>query len=129
MQRTTGEQVLCSEKFGPFNAFVPYPLPPDPPLELNEKLTDLLERANRALGRLDGVTSLLPDAYLFTYFYVRKEAVLSSQIEGTQSSLQELLLFEIDEAPGAPMDDVQLVSNYARALDYGLLSIKVCLCL
>jgi Fic family protein len=82
---------------------------------MDHELFDLMEKANRALGRLDGVTSLLPDTFLFTYFYVRKEAVLSSQIEGTQSSLQELLLFEIEEAPGVPLDDVLEVSNVKKA--------------
>jgi len=122
--RVTGRYVECSKAFDPFFAFVPYPLPPDPPLILDDEMCDLMEKANRALGRLDGVTSLLPDTYLFTYFYIRKEAVLSSQIEGTQSSLQELLLFELDEARGAPMDDVQVVSSYVRALDYGIQNIR-----
>ncbi|MEE8495315.1 MAG: Fic/DOC family N-terminal domain-containing protein, partial [Xanthomonadales bacterium] len=71
-----------------------------------------LEKANRAIGRLDGMMSLLPNIDLFLYQYVRKEAVLSSQIEGTQSSLSDLLLYEMDEAPGVPVDDVQDVSNY-----------------
>jgi cell filamentation protein, protein adenylyltransferase len=123
-QRVTGDYVLCSEAYDPYRAFVPRPLPPEPALVLDDEICDLMEKANRALGRLDGVTSLLPDTYLFTYFYVRKEAVLSSQIEGTQSSLQELLLFEIEEAPGAPLDDVLEVSNYVRALNYGLQSIR-----
>ncbi len=124
IERITGIQLLCSEKYDPFYAFVPKPLPPDPPLVLDDEICDFLEKANRALGRLDGVTSLLPNTYLFTYFYVRKEAVLSSQIEGTQSTLQELLLFESEDAPGAPLDDVQEVSNYVRALDYGLERIR-----
>jgi len=124
MERATGHYVLCSEQFNPFKAFVPFPLPPDPPLVLDDEICDLMEKANRALGRLDGVTALLPDTYLFTYFYVRKEAVLSSQIEGTQSSLQEFLLFEIGEAPGAPLVDVQEISNYVQAMNHGLQSIR-----
>ena len=100
-------------------AFVPPPLPPDPPLKL-DKLYGRLEEANRALGRLDGVTSILPDAPLFLYMYVRKEALLSSQIEGTQSSLSDLLLYENDEASGVPLDDVQEVSNYVAAMNDGL---------
>lgn len=100
-------------------AFVPPPLPPVPPLKL-DKLYGRLEEANRALGRLDGVTSILPDTPLFLYMYVRKEALLSSQIEGTQSSLSDLLLYENDEAPGVPLDDVQEVSNYVAAMNYGL---------
>lgn len=101
-------------------AFVPDPLPPQPPLEMNEQRQRLLERATLALGRLDSVTLLLPDPDLFLYAYVRREAVLSSQIEGTQSSLAQLLLFELDAAPGAPVDDVAEVSNYVAALDHGL---------
>jgi Fic family protein len=83
-------------------------------------LQDLLERANRALGRLDGITTLLPNPTLFLYMYVRKEAVLSSQIEGTQSSLSDLLLFENKEAPGVPIADVKEVSNCVLAMDHGL---------
>jgi len=103
-----------------YRAFVPTPLPPDPPLVLSEALHDLLERANRALGRLDGLATLLPDPTLFLYLYIRKEAVLSSQIEGTQSSLSELLLFENAGVPGVPIDDVQEVSRYVAAMSHGL---------
>jgi Fic family protein len=105
-------------------AFVPRPLPPDPPLELNEQRQRLLERATLALGRLDSVTLLLPDPHLFLYAYVRREAVLSSQIEGTQSSLAQLLLFELEESPGVPLDDVLEVSNYVAALEHGLRRLK-----
>ena len=101
-------------------AFVPLPLPPQPPLVLEGSLQQLLEAAVLALGRLDGVSTLLPDEALFLYAYVRKEAVLSSQIEGTQSSLSDLLLFELEEAPRVPLDDVREVSNYVAALNYGL---------
>ncbi len=80
----------------------------------------LLEQAQLALGRLESVTLLLPDPNLFLYAYVRREAVLSSQIEGTRSSLAQLMLFEMDEAPGAPFDDVAEVSNYVAALEYGM---------
>ena len=100
-------------------AFVPPPLPPDPPVELRT-IQRALEQANQALGRLDGVASILPDTPLFLYMYVRKEALLSSQIEGTQSSLSDLLLFEAEEAPGVPLDDVREVSNYVAAMDHGL---------
>ena len=86
-------------------ANVPPPLPPDPPLNL-AGLQLLLEQANQSIGRLDGLGSILPDLPLFLYSYVRKEAVLSSQIEGAQSSLSDLMLFENEEAPGAPLDDV-----------------------
>lgn len=105
-------------------AFVPAPLPPAPPLVLDGGLDRLLEAAVLAVGRLDGVSTLLPDKALFLYSYVRKEAVLSSQIEGTQSSLSDLLLFELDEAPGVPLDDVVEVSNYVAALDHGLARLR-----
>ena len=105
-------------------AFLPKPLPPDPPLELNDQRQRLLERATLALGRLDSVTLLLPDPHLFLYAYVRREAVLSSQIEGTQSSLAQLLLFELEEVPGLPLDDVLEVSNYVAALEHGLWRLK-----
>ena len=116
----TGTFVLCSASPEPFRAFMPHPLPPNPPVRLDEEHYDLMEKANQALGRLDGVTMLLPDIMHFLYFYVRKEAVLSSQIEGTQSSLSDLLLHEIEEAPGTPIDDIQEVSNYVAAMNHGL---------
>jgi len=109
---------------GPFQAFVPDPLPPSPPLDLSGPLRQALDDTLVALGRLDSVSTLLPDTRLFLYTYVRKEAVLSSQIEGTQSSLSDLLLFELDEVPGVPMDDVREVSNYVAALEAGLDRIK-----
>ena len=101
-------------------AFVPYPLPPSPPVTMEGTLQRDLENAVLALGRLDGVSSHLPDKELFLYSYVRKEAVLSSQIEGTQSSLSDLLLFEHSDEPGVPLDDVIEVVNYVAALEYGL---------
>jgi Fic family protein len=100
-------------------AYVPCPLPPDPPVNLTG-LQTALEQANQAIGRLDGIASVLPDASLFLYTYIRKEALLSSQIEGTQSSLSDLLLYEADEAPGVPIDDTQEVSNYVAAMNHGL---------
>ena len=105
-------------------AFVPRPLPPEPPLRVESDLREKLDRALLSLGRLDSVSTLLPDTQLFLYMYVRKEAVLSSQIEGTQSSLSDLLLFELDEAPGVPSDDVAEVSNYVAALEHGLKRLK-----
>lgn len=106
-----------------YQAYIPAHLPPSPPLDMDE-LYLLLDQANIALGRLDGMSIVLPDHSLFLYMYVRKEAVLSSQIEGTQSSLSDLLLFETQEAPGAPMDDVQEVSNYVSAMNHGLERLK-----
>lgn len=105
-------------------AFVPAALPPEPPLALEGPLQQNLEDASLALGRLDGVSALLPDKALFLYAYVRKEAVLSSQIEGTESSLSDLLLYELDEAPGVPLDDVLEVSNYVAALEHGLARLR-----
>jgi Fic family protein len=89
-----------------FSAFFPRPLPPDPPLRIDAGLQARLDTANQALGRLDGVTLLLPDPDVFLCSYIRKEAVLSSQIEGTQSSLADLLLFENEAAPSVPLNDV-----------------------
>lgn len=103
-----------------YSAFYPAALPPQPPLHLSADLQRLLEKANQALGRLDGITLLLPDPDQFIYTYVRKEAVLSSQIEGTVSSLSDLLLFEADEAPGVPMSDAQETASYLQAINYGL---------
>lgn len=111
MARTYGDETV--------QAFVPPPLPPNPPVRL-DGLQQILEQANQAVGRLDGLASVLPDLSLFLYTYVRKEAVLSSQIEGTQSSLSDLLIFENDEVPGAPLADVLEVSNYVAAMNHGL---------
>lgn len=101
-------------------AFVPSPLPPNPPLVMDGTLQQDLEAAVLALGRLDGIARHLPDKALFLYAYVRKEAVLSSQIEGTQSSVSDLLFYELEQAPGVPLDDVVEVSNYVAALEHGL---------
>ena len=116
--RTTlisGEQV---------RSFLPHPLPPDPPLAMSNPRQRLLEHAILALGRLDSISLLLPDPNIFLYAYVRREAVLSSQIEGTQSSLTDLLLFELDEAPGTPLIDVIEVSGYVAALEHGMTRLR-----
>lgn len=105
-------------------AFVPAPLPPNPPLEIDGKLQSRINQAMLALGRLDAISTLLPDARLFLYSYVRKEAVMSSQIEGTQSSLSDLMLYEMEGVPGVPMDDVQEVSCYVSALNLGIQRIR-----
>ena len=99
--------------------FIPAPLPPVPDLDI-ASLQPTMARAHLSLGRLDGLALQLPDTPLFLYSYVRKEAVLSSQIEGTQSSLSDLMLFEMDDAPGVPVDDVVEVSNYVKAMEHGL---------
>lgn len=116
----TGRYEVTSVEGEQVRAFVPAPLPPVPPLVFEGELQQILEKALLALGRLDGISTLLPDRTLLLYAYVRKEAVLSSQIEGTQSSLSDLLLFELDEALGVPIDDVVEVSNYVAALEHGM---------
>ncbi len=118
-----GRKVTLSTVGEKVEAFIPPPLPPAPPVRM-DRLNSLLERANLALGRLDGMTSILPDTDLFLYMYVRKEALLSSQIEGTQSSLSELLLFERADLPGVTLDDVRDVANYVAAMDHGLARIR-----
>ncbi len=124
MTRKTGEFVTVSTAGEPVRAFIPYPLPPDPPLQVDDELHDLIGKANRAIGRLDGLSDLLPDPSLFLYHYIRKEALLSSQIEGTQSSLSDLLLFEKGEYPGVPLDELREVSNYVAAMNHGLARLK-----
>ncbi|MYJ87407.1 MAG: Fic family protein, partial [Rhodobacteraceae bacterium] len=101
-------------------AYVPAPLPPAQPIEWTSELRDKFDQALLALGRLDSISVLLPNTSHLLYMYVRKEAVLSSMIEGTQSSLSDLLLFESKHQPGVPLDDVQEVSNYVAALNHGL---------
>ena len=120
----TGEYII--QKYGDdeVRSFVPFPLPPNPLLSIDAALREELDNALISLGRLDSVATLLPDIDLFLYMYVRKEAVLSSQIEGTKSSLSDLLLFELEEAQGAPLDDVIEVSNYVAAIDHGLKRLK-----
>ncbi len=115
-----GRYVTISTVGEKAQAFVPAPLPPRPPIDWTPELRSKFDQALLALGRLDSVSTLLPDTSLFLYMYVRKEAVLSSMIEGTQSSLSDLLLFELDQKPGVPLDDVREVSNYVAALDHGL---------
>lgn len=118
-RRGLGSYVSTSVTGELVRAYIPPPLPPDPPVTLS-RLHGRIERADRALGRLDGLSILVPDTNLLLYTYVRKEAVLSSQIEGTQSSLSELLLFENHSAPSVPIDDVEEVSNYVAAMQHGL---------
>jgi Fic family protein len=115
-----GKYVTVSTAGEKVQAFVPAPLPPRPTIDWTSELRSKLDQALLALGRLDSVSNLLPDTSLLLYMYVRKEAVLSSMIEGTQSSLSDLLLFELDQEPGVPLDDVREVSNYVAALDHGL---------
>src|SRR5574338_304564 len=105
---------------GDYRAFIPAPLPPDPPIAMDTELARLLSDADRALGRLDGVSSVLPNPNLFVAMYVRHEAVLSSQIEGTQSSLDDVLQFEVDSTGKELPKDVEEVVNYVHAMNFGL---------
>jgi Fic family protein len=121
MKRATqGQYITISTTGEKVKAFIPSSLPPVPPIHWTSELRRRFDDALLAVGRLDSVSLLVPDVSLFLYTYVRKEAVLSSMIEGTQSSLSDLLLFELDELPGVPLDDVREVSHYVAALDYGL---------
>lgn len=124
MKRKTGEYRIISTVGEKCQAFIPYPLPPNPQLKLDGDINEMEDKALLALGRLDSVSTLLPDTSLFLYMYIRKEAVLSSQIEGTQSSLSDLLLFESESLPGVPLDDIQEVSNYVAAITHGINRIR-----
>jgi Fic family protein len=126
VKRKTGQYVTISTVGGEeCRAFIPAPLPPQPPLRLDPDIQDRLDNALISLGRLDSISRLLPDASLFLYMYVRKEAVLSSQIEGTQSSLSDLLRYENKAALGVPVEDTREVSNHVAATDYGLKRLRV----
>lgn len=116
----TGRYVTSIAGSEEVRAFVPAPLPPVPALELIGGVRNSLDQGLLALGRLDGAAGTLPDAHLLLYTYVRKEAVLSSQIEGTQSTLDDLLAHELGEAPGVPIGDVTEVSRYVEAMTHGL---------
>jgi Fic family protein len=122
-KRRIGEIIKLRTGDESYSAYVPRPLPPVPPLAL-EPLYPLLDKANLALGRLDGMSATIPNASLFLYMYIRKEAVLSSQIEGTQSSLSDLLTYELEDWPGAPVNDVEEVSNYVAAMSHALKRLK-----
>jgi Fic family protein len=103
-----------------YAAFIPKPLPPDPPLKLDPELLQLLEEAVRELGRLDGVAKVIPDPDFFVSMYVRREAVLSSQIEGTQSTLEDLLELELGADRRDPSSDAYEIANYVQAMNFGL---------
>lgn len=119
LQNRLGTYVTTSVAGESVRAFVPPPLPPVPELQLRG-LHQQLDRANQGLGRLNGMTKLLPDVRFLLYLFVRKEALVSSQIEGTQSSFTDLLLFENDAIPRVPVEDVEEVSNYVAAMQHGL---------
>src|ERR1700692_709057 len=107
-------------QIGGYKAFVPEPAPPNPPIQLDDEMLHLLSQADRELGRLDGASEMLPNADLFVAMYVNKEAVLSSQIEGTQASLIDVLAFEVNAAIPENPQDIEEVINYIGALNYGL---------
>ncbi len=119
-RKSQGRYVTISTAGEKARAFIPAPLPPDPAIEWAPDLRSKFDQAHLALGRLDSISTFLPEISVFLYMYVRKEAVLSSMIEGTQSSISDLLLFELDIEPGVPLDDVREVSNYVAALEHGL---------
>lgn len=118
-----GDSIQCSVAGEVYNAYIPKALPPVPAIQM-EKIYPLLDQANVALGRLDGLSMILPDPSLYLYMFIRKEAVLSSQIEGTQSSLSDLLSYENHQASGVPNKDVVEVSNYVAAMEHGLKRIQ-----
>src|SRR3990172_4469986 len=120
LRERQGEYVTVSTIGETVRAYVPPPLPPNPPIEWTPALSERFNQAHVALGRLDGISSTIPQKSAFIYSYIRKEAVLSSQIEGTQSSLSDLLIFEAAESPGVPIGDVEEVSSYVAALNHGL---------
>lgn len=123
-RRRTGQVITVPTPRESYKAFVPDPLPPVPSLIIDESLRADLDQALLGLGRLDSLTTLLPDTSLFLYMYVRKEAVLSSQIEGTQASLSDLLLYENGAMPGVPLEDVRQASSYVAAMEHGLKRIQ-----
>lgn len=118
-----GQYIISNAGGEQVKSFVPANLPPNPPIDLGP-YQEILAKANHALGRLDFVTRILPDPAIFIYQYVRKEALLSSQIEGTQSSFSDLLLFEGQEEPTVPFDDIVEVSGYVAAISYGMERLK-----
>lgn len=125
MQRgMTGDYVTSSVGGEVVKAFVPHPLPAYQDLVISGALRDKIDKAMLDLGRLDSAGMMLPETPLFLYSYIRKEAVLSSQIEGTQSSISDLLVYEADGKPGVPLDDVEEVSCYVAALEFGLKRVR-----
>ncbi len=124
MDRRSGRYITSTAGGETVQAWLPAPLPPEPPLALGGELLSLSEKANRLLGKLDAVTEAFADVHLFLYQYVRKEALLSSQIEGSRSSFADLLLYEMEQAPGVPVQDTEEVSNYVAALNHGMQRIE-----
>ena len=118
--RRTGDYVISSISGERVKAFVPKALPPKPPVRLDDTLSARFDEALAAVSKLDAAANLLPSAQVLLYSFIRKEAVVSSEIEGTQSSLADLLLWELEEAPGVPLDDVEEVSRYVKAFEHGI---------
>lgn len=123
MKNRLGSHITKKVTGESYKAYIPAFLPPDPPIAMDQ-LSVLLEKSSAALAELNNMTRTIPNTSLFLYMYVRKEALLSSQIEGTQSSFSDLILFEHDQKPGVSLDDVEEVSNYVKALNYGLKRLK-----
>jgi Fic family protein len=121
--RKTGKFVRHFRGSESYNVFIPISLPPDPPIKFDTELNILMDKANRSLGRLDGVTSRLPNTVLFTQFYIKKEALLSSQIEGTKSTFSDILKIEADRPKEIP-NDTQEVLNYIYAIRHGFEELK-----
>jgi len=107
-----------------YRAFIPEPLPPDPPVQFDDEMQSLLSNADRALAKLDGIIMVLPNPDLFIAMYVKKEALLSSQIEGIQASLEGVLEFEADLKPREDVEDIKEVISYIKALNYGIDRLK-----
>ena len=125
MRRSSSDRAgVYVRQRGGYGAFIPKNLPPDPPIKIDREILTLLSQAERELGRLDGSTEILPNPDLFVFMYVRKEAVLSSQIEGTQASLIDVLEFEAHALKAGRPKDVQEVANYVAAMNYGLDRLK-----
>ncbi|MFM8453680.1 MAG: Fic/DOC family N-terminal domain-containing protein, partial [Gammaproteobacteria bacterium] len=123
MNQRLGTYITQKVAGEPYKAYVPVPLPPNPSIDL-AMLYPYLEKATVALAELNSIHKSIPNTALFIYMYVRKEALLSSQIEGTQSSFSDLMLFEHDQTPEVSLEDVEEVSNYVRAIQSGLKRLK-----
>ena len=124
MEQTSGRSGRYIQQPKGYRAFIPASLPPEPPIVLDLSLLSLLSEADHALGQLDGVASILPNPDLFVAMYVREEAVISSQIEGTQSTLEDVLQYEMDHSRHQQPRDVEEVFNYVRAMNHGLERLK-----
>ena len=118
-----GKLIKCSVTSECYEAYIPNRLPPQPEIDM-QSVYPLLEKANQSIGALNGVISAVPDSAVINYMYVRKEALLSSQIEGTQSTLDDLLKYEANQTQGIPVEDASEVSSYVAALNYGISKIN-----